>query len=117
VEVQGTDNRRTRENEETLQLPISSRFSYHTVISVLTTAFCSNGAHITLACHGMRGVVCGAVEAPDGLMFDASFLGRVMASFALGWEERSILRSCLFDFCASGTLFWTILARRGIVNN
>ena len=93
--VQGTVNRRTREKEETWQLPISSRISYHTVISVLHNGLLPHGAHYAGLPRCAR---CGAVEAPDGLMPDASCLAKVTASFALGWEERSILRSCRFGF-------------------
>jgi hypothetical protein len=55
--------------------------------------------HIMLASHGVRGVVP---------------LKPVTASFALGWEKRSILR---FGFNASGTLFWTMIVFRAIVNH
>jgi hypothetical protein len=74
---------------------ISSRISYHTVISVLHNGPWPHGAHYAGLPRRAR---CGAIEAPDGLMPDGSCLAMVTASFALGWEERSILRSCRFGF-------------------
>ena len=54
-----------REKEETLQLPdsgiISSRISYHTVISVLLNGLLPHGAHYDGLPQRAR---CGAVEEP-----------------------------------------------------
>lgn len=52
---------------------ISSRISYHTVISVLPNGLLPHGAHYAGLPRRAR---CGAVEAPDGLMPDASCLAR-----------------------------------------
>jgi hypothetical protein len=52
---------------------ISSRISYHTVISVLPNGLLPHGAHYAGLPRRAR---CGAIEAPDGLMLDASCLAR-----------------------------------------
>ena len=78
----------SRESEETLRLPdfIHDFISYcnFSLPNGLLPPW--SGAHYA----GLPRCACGAVAAPDGLMSDASCLA-FMASFALGWEERSIL--------------------------